>query len=188
MGLEQLKSDDHRIKIGNGTYATAPPLLRAHHQGNKIKIGKYCSFAEHVSVFAGGNHPLHSITTHPLNLFYNKAEFGHWSSKCPDNAEETIIENDVWLGHDSCILSNSHISNGAIIGAKSVIKGFIPPYSIVVGNPARVIGYRFKEEEIKLLNQISWWDWPEEDIKTNISLIMSSDIIRLFEVYKRVFT
>jgi len=75
----------------------------------------------------------------------------------------TIIGNDVWIGANAIILSGVNISNGCIIGAGSVVATDISPYAIAVGNPAKIIGYRFEEEVIKKLQKISWWNANREN-------------------------
>ena len=81
------------------------------------------------------------------------------------NPKKTHIGNDVWIGRNVIITNGASIGNGAIIGAGSVVTKDIPDYAIAVGNPARVIRYRFTPEQIEQLNKIKWWDWPVEKIK-----------------------
>lgn len=178
--LEPLQSDNEHIQIGAGTYASSPPLLKLFHKNNKIEIGKYCSLADEVTIFAGGNHPINSITTHPLKLFFNLSDTEEWACDCQDGNETTLIGNDVWIGYGATILSGVTIGDGAIIGAKAVVASDIPPYAIAVGNPAKVIKYRFSHESIDKLLQIKWWNWEEEKIKKNAFLIASADINNFF--------
>jgi virginiamycin A acetyltransferase len=83
---------------------------------------------------------------------------------------DLIIGNDVWIGYGATIL-RATVGNGCIIGAGAVVRGFIPPYSVVIGNPAKIIRYRFSEEWIQKLEQIQWWSWPEERIRQEASLL-----------------
>lgn len=57
------------------------------------------------------------------------------------------------------------IGNGAIIGSAAVVTKDVEPYSIVVGNPARKIKYRFNKDTIEKLQKIRWWNWDNEIIK-----------------------
>ena len=75
-----------------------------------------------------------------------------------------IIANDVWIGYDSTIMPGIKIGNGAIIASKSVVTKDVPDYTIVGGNPAKVIKYRFDQKTIKALLEIAWWNWSEEKI------------------------
>lgn len=179
--LPQLISTDDRVQIGCGTYATSPPVFRPHHLGNRILVGKFCSFGQDVAVFAGGDHPLNAITTHPIGLWFDLSGMEEWGVDCTDGNEVTRIENDVWLGHQSLILSGSVIGNGAVVGARAVVKGVVPPYSVVAGNPARVLRYRFSEEGIRQLELLRWWNWPEERIRNAAPLLRGCDISALTE-------
>ena len=174
--LAQLTSQDDRIQIGVGTYASGEPLIRLHHPNNKVLIGKFCSFAHAVTIFAGGNHPMKYVSTHPLKLYFGVDDFTSWTADCGDGDETTKIGNDVWLGHGSVIMSGAEIGDGAIIGAQAVVRGKIPPYAIVLGNPAIIIRYRYDQQTINQLQAIRWWDWPIEKIKDEISNLTSSDI------------
>ncbi len=173
----QLVVDDARIKIGVGTYSGEDLLIRPHHASNRVEIGKFCSFANSVTIFSGGNHPMKFISTHPLKLFFGKGDFNAWSNDCGDDHEITIIGNDVWLGHGCTIMSGSEIGDGAVVGAHSVVRGRIPPYAIVIGNPAKVVKYRFDEKTINQLLAIKWWDWPIEKIKSEINSLTTDDLI-----------
>lgn len=174
--LKKLLSQNPRIQVGAGTYASGEPLFRLHHPGNKISIGKYCSFAFGVTVFAGGNHPIDYVTTHAIKLFYSMGDFSDWTADCRDGEEITRIGNDVWLGHTSLILSGAEVGDGAVIGAGAVVRGRVPPYAIVIGNPAAVIRYRFDQSTIASLLEIKWWDWPEDKIKSEIEYLASPDL------------
>ncbi len=89
---------------------------------------------------------------------------------------DTIIGNDVWIGQNAVILPGVHIGDGAIIGANSVVGSDIPPYTIVVGNPARETRKRFDDELIQLLQIFKWWDKSIEEINQLIPLLTSSDL------------
>ena len=85
---------------------------------------------------------------------------------------QVIIGNDVWIGCDVTIHSGVHIGNGAVVGAGAVVTKDVPPYTVVVGNPARVIKKRFDAETIARLQHIKWWYWPAEQIQQHISLLL----------------
>ena len=88
---------------------------------------------------------------------------------------DTVVGNDVWIGQNVTILPGVTIGSGAIIGANSVVASDIPPYTIAVGNPCRVIKDRFDLETKTLLLDISWWNWNIEKIEKNIPVLLSLD-------------
>ena len=171
-------------------------LLGKHSYGNpevlwwgedvRLSIGSFCSIADGVTIILGGNHRDDWITTYPFSEFedWPKAHAipGHPSSK-----GDIQIGSDVWIGNGATILSGITIGDGAIVGARSVVAKTIPPYSIAVGNPARIIRYRFKPEIIDNLMEIAWWKWSEEEISTATPYLLSPDIkdFLLYCQYKR---
>lgn len=133
---------------------------------NRVKIGSFCSIARNVSI-QEFNHRTDTLTTY----FINKNIFKEGSfTKEISSKGDIIIGNDVWVGAHSVILSGANISDGVVIAANSVVSGYIPPYAIVGGIPARIIKYRFDEDIINLLLEIKWWKWDLEKIKSNITL------------------
>ena len=83
--------------------------------------------------------------------------------------------NDVWIGQNVTVMPGVHIGNGAIIGTNATVASDIPPYSIAVGNPAKVIRRRFDDETIELLEQLAWWNRPIEEIDTLMPLLTLTD-------------
>ena len=79
--------------------------------------------------------------------------------------KRAIIGNDVWLGKNVIVVNSSNIGNGVIAGAGAVITRDIPDYAVVGGVPARIIKYRYNQEQIKALNTISWWNWSDDEIR-----------------------
>lgn len=175
-GLADLVSDDPRVSVGRASWASSPPILRAHHAGNRIHIGQFCCLGQNVAVFAGGNHPMHQLTQHHLKLYLGVGDFAGWSAACPDNTDITTIGNDVWLGDGCLVLSGVTVGDGAVIGARAVVSRDVPPYAIVAGNPASVIRNRFPDETISRLLQLRWWDWPREDLVACADTLFSDDI------------
>ena len=106
---------------------------------DKLIIGKFCQIAAGVEfVMNGANHQMNAVSTFP---FYT---LEGWEMSPPAKTDlplkgDTVIENDVWIGQNSVILPGVHIGDGAIIGANSVVGSDVPPYTKVVGNPARAI-------------------------------------------------
>lgn len=127
---------------------------------NRILIGDFTSIASNV-IIQEYNHRINRISTSFIkNKLYGKDIVDEVFSK-----GDIIIEEDVWIGSNVSILSGVFIGRGSIIGAGSVITKNIPPYSIVVGNPARVIRSRFDSETINLLEESRWWEYDLSELK-----------------------
>lgn len=169
------------IIVGDFTYIADSEFEShvTHHYdfiGDKLIIGKFCQIAAGVEfVMNGANHQMNAVSTFP---FYT---LGGWKMNPPAKSDlpfkgDTIIGNDVWIGQNATILPGVHIGDGAIIGANSVVGSNVEPYSIVVGNPAEVIRYRFDKDLTELLLKFKWWDKPVEEINELIPILTSSDL------------
>ncbi|KAG1713701.1 Chloramphenicol acetyltransferase [Nymphon striatum] len=97
----------------------------------------------------------------------------------PDAGPDTIIGHDVWIGQGVTVLPGAHIGHGCIIGAKSVVSGTHPPYTILAGNPAKPIRRRFDDQTIKTILDLAWWDWPIDHIVKHEAAICGGDIAAL---------
>ncbi|SDB28924.1 transferase hexapeptide (six repeat-containing protein) [Pseudobutyrivibrio sp. YE44] len=128
-------------------------------------IGSFCSFAPGCCVV--GNHLLDAVSTHEfLFEFTNCKELQQDKEYTWESInKKVVIGNDVWFGQNVVVTNGARIGNGVIAGAGSIITKDIPDYAVVVGNPARIIRYRFNEKQIAALNKLAWWDWPIEKIK-----------------------
>lgn len=149
--------------------------------GDKLKIGKFCSIACGTKfLFNSANHALDSLSTYPFPLFFEEWNFEREKvTDAWDNRGDIVIGNDVWIGYEAVILSGVTIGDGAIIGTRAVVTKDVPPYTIVGGVPAKPIRKRFDEKVIKELLKIKWWDWTEEKIARNIENIKIGCIERL---------
>lgn len=142
-----------RRKTEVGEYSYGGCMESGFNLGGEVRVGRYCSIANNVHYF-GANHPLECISTSAY--FYNK-KFG-LEVKDVSRAR-LVIGNDVWIGYGVLITMNCRtIGNGAVIGAGAVVTHDIPPYAVVAGNPARIIRYRFTEEEREKLERSAWWN------------------------------
>ncbi|SJZ70099.1 DapH/DapD/GlmU-related protein [Anaerorhabdus furcosa] len=79
----------------------------------------------------------------------------------------TTIGHDTWIGHGAIIKPGITLGNGCVVGSGAVVTKDVEPYAIVVGNPARVLKYRFNTQQIEALEKISWWNWPAEKVIQN---------------------
>ena len=169
------------IIVGDFTYIADSEFEShvTHHYdfiGDKLIIGKFCQIAAGVEfVMNGANHQMNAVSTFP---FYT---LEGWDMKPPAASDmpfkgDTVIGNDVWIGQKATILPGVHIGDGAIIGANSVVASDVEPYSIVVGNPVKLIRYRFDGELTSLLLKFKWWDKPVEEINALIPILTNSDL------------
>ncbi len=139
-------------------------------------IGKFCSFGAGCVAMLGGEHNTDWVSTYPFSAF------AFWEAGAvpghPKPMGDVTFGNDVWVGEGCLILAGTTIGDGAVIGARSVVRGAVPPYSIMVGNPARRVGSRFQPATVEALLRIRWWDWDDERIKRAVPYLMSSDITK----------
>lgn len=136
--------------------------------GDKLIIGKFCQIASGVTfIMNGANHLQDSVSTFPFAIFGEDWKDAMEGKSYPTKGD-TEIGNDVWIGFDATIMPGVKIGDGAIIGSKSVVTKDVEPYSIVGGNPARLIRKRFSEQRIEELMEMKWWDWPVEKITANL--------------------
>ena len=144
--------------------------------GDKLMIGKFCQIAAGVEfMMNGANHQMNAVSTFP---FYT---LEGWEMEPPAKDDlplkgDTVIGNDVWIGQNAVVLPGVHIGDGAIIGANSVVGSDVAPYTIVVGNPARVLRRRFDDDLIDLLLRFRWWDKSVAEINALIPLLTSGDL------------
>ena len=118
------------------------------------KIGNYNSIADGVK-FLAGNHPMNHVST--AACFYNPS-LKLVSKKYDIERKSLEIGNDVWIGQNVLITNKcTNIPNGVCIGAGSIVTTNPPPYTIIAGNPARIIRKRFDDETIELLEKSEWW-------------------------------
>ena len=154
-----------RVTLGEGSYLVQGSLEFGGYQCH-VLIGKYSSIGHGIKFIVGLNHDSSSVSTYPFQeifegVFDKNAELHPQCNHC-----QIIIGNDVWIGAYATIMGGVKIGNGAVIGAGAVVAKDVPPYAVVVGNPARVIRYRFDEATIEWLQKLRWWNWAPEKIKS----------------------
>lgn len=167
-------------EIGEWTYGN--PRVLSWDEGAKLRIGRFCSIAQDVTILLGGEHRVDWVTTYPFSALFPEAERfpGHPLSK-----GDVTIGNDVWIGTEALILSGVEIGNGAVIAARSVVTKTVEPYSIVGGNPVRHIKFRFGDSQIRDLQAIAWWNWPLPKVKEAWPFLLSPDIDEFISRYRK---
>lgn len=147
--------------------------------GDRLIIGKFCMIASGVEfIMNGANHLYNAISSYPFAVFGNGWEHAMEGKSYPYKGD-TVVGNDVWLGYKSTILAGVKIGDGAIVGTGALVTKDVPPYAIVGGNPARILRYRFTEEQIVRLLELRWWDWPAERITAAVHLLTGNDVAAL---------
>lgn len=146
-----------------------------------VRIGKFCQIAHGVRfITSSANHKMSGFSTYPFAIFDPERIAQYGASL--DQRRDTVVGHDCWLGDGCTVLPGADIGHGVIVGAGAVVAGRVDDYSIVVGNPARVLRARFSTDHIKRLLAIRWWDWPIEAISQHEHLITGADIDALAEV------
>lgn len=175
-----MENEIQLLKVGAYTYGHEKIKIIHSNEGRILKIGKFCSIADNVTVFLGSNHRVDWISTYPFghinqNTFDKiKLPNGHPSTK-----GDVIIGNDVWIATNSVIMSGVKIGDGAVVAANAVVTKDVSPYSIVAGNPAKEVKKRFDDQTVKKLLKIKWWDFDENKINDISDILLSSDIKKL---------
>jgi acetyltransferase-like isoleucine patch superfamily enzyme len=159
--------------IGKFTYGC--PNIKKWNTTSKLFIGNFCSIAGSV-VYLDGNHNTKRVTTYPFGHIHRETFNTVDGSGHPLGNGHVVIGNDVWIADNVTIMSGIIIGNGAVVANNSHVIKNVEPYSIVGGNPARHIKYRFSEEQIKNLLEIQWWYWDDEKINKYLPLMCSEDI------------
>lgn len=160
------------VDAGYGTYGIEHLIVHSWDSNTRLKIGKYCSIADSVHIFLGGNHDVSALSTYPFGITDQELigpREGH-----PKSNGDINIGNDVWIGSNASIMSGITIGDGAVIAAFSHVVKDVQPYEIVGGNPAKHIKMRFDPETIKSLLQVKWWDWETSKVMNNRDALTSS--------------
>lgn len=151
-----------------------------------IEVGKYCSIASEVVAVTVG-HNCDWVTTYPFPARQMRRKYPEGKKvEGHPTRHDIFIGSDVWLGFGAKIIAPAVIGHGAVVGAFSVIRGFVEAYAIVFGNPIMTYGKRFSDEIINQLLKIKWWDWPDEKVKENIHLLCSNRVKEFVDAHSEI--
>jgi virginiamycin A acetyltransferase len=182
--------DHPRFDVGDYTYASAhvPPDDWAAHLApwlygfspERLVIGRFCQIADGVRfVTSSANHRHDGISTFPFAIFGGGEGDPFARPSMPGPGPDTVVGHDVWFGTGATILPGARIGSGTIVAAGAVVGGEVPSYSVVGGNPARVIRPRFEAETVERILAVAWWDWPIDDILAHEAEICGGDVAAL---------
>ena len=175
--------DDEGIDVGDYTYYDDPDHATEFVTRNvlyrygpeRLVIGKYCAIATDTRfIMAGANHPAVGVSTFPFGIFG-----GRWAEQTMDivtgvpSRGDTVVGNDVWFGYRSVVMPGVTIGDGAIVASGAVVVSDVPAYSVVGGNPAKVIKHRFEAPDVDRLLRAAWWNWPPALVTEHARTIMS---------------
>ena len=149
------------IHVGKGTYGPISAIIAS--PISHLYIGNFCSVASEVSFIVAADHSTKNVSTYPFKTLYMGQESGEAISK-----GDIVVDDDVWIGYRATILSGVHIGQGAVVAAGAVVTKDVPPYAIVGGVPAKVIGYRFDEDVRNELIKVDFSKLDKETVEKNI--------------------
>ena len=180
--------DHPNIQVGDWTYyndrslpddyagTLAPYLFPG--APEQLHIGRFCQIAQGVQfITATANHPMDGISTYPFGVF-DPDRMGTYRASLP-RGRDTIVGHDCWIGREALLMPGAELGCGVIVAARAVVRGKIPDYAVVSGNPATIIRMRFKPAEIAQLLDLAWWSWPPDKIAQNLHLIEQGNVLAL---------
>lgn len=174
---------DHHLALGDFSYYSSIDIQDEINDGSvMIRIGKFCSIGPNVHFLLGVEHRSDWGASYPFNRLLGRE---HCASLSVTSKGDIILGNDVWIGADATILSGVSIGDGCVVGSNTVVSKSVEPYSIIVGNPGRVIKRRFQSDQVNMLMEMKWWDWEYQKIYNVLDIIQSDDIGALYSYWKR---
>lgn len=189
---DNLKNEISQNLAVIGKWSYGNPKIYRWNWKNKIYIGNFCSLGPEIKIIIGGNHRTDWVSTSQLpadtfnfdDTFLNAQKIKNYNYSKGD----LHIENDVWIGAFSIIFSGVRLGNGSVVAAGSVVTKDIEPYTIVGGNPAKLIKKRFTSKQINFLNSSKWWDLDDKKIDLLSKYLLSEKVdlfIKKFKDFKK---
>ncbi|MGY3450932.1 chloramphenicol acetyltransferase [Bradyrhizobium sp. USDA 4353] len=170
----------HEVTMGDYSYVVNDAQI------TYTTIGKFCSIAAMTRINPG-NHPMHRATqahfTYRASAYFpgeaDDAEFFAWRRQ-----HHVAIGHDVWIGHGAIVLPGRNIATGAVVAAGAIVTKDVPAYTIVAGNPARIIKRRFPVEVEQRLVNLAWWDWDHDTLRAALPDFRQLEIGAFLDKYE----
>ena len=153
------------VSVGDGTTINGSIIIKG---GKRCIIRKYCALGDGIRIITSD----HQINMANLNISLQKIITGKTNHTSKGAVQ---IGNNVWIGDNAVILSGVTIGNGSVVAAGAVVTKDVPPFTVVAGNPAKIVKERFPQNKQNFLQQLRWWDWTFSRIKANAAFF-SCDI------------
>lgn len=151
--------------------------------GARLVIGRYCALASGTTfIMPDANHAMAGATTFPFPIFG-----GAWAGRIPveelpvPRKGDTVVGHDVWFGYECLVMPGVTVGSGAVVAARALVTRDVPPYTVVAGNPARVVRRRFDDATVERLLELAWWDWPPERVTEAVPDLILGRLDRLEE-------
>ena len=161
--------DHPKVKVGDYTYYDHPERAERFADDavlyafgpERLLIGRFCAIAAGVRfLLPGANHADRGPSTFPFGIFGPPWDMTIDLVTSAPSRGDTVIGHDVWLGYEALVLPGVTIGHGSVVAAASVVAADVPAYSVVAGNPARVVRRRFDDADVDRLLRAAWWHWP----------------------------
>ena len=165
-----------RVIMGNHAYGE-PRIFTFPHDDTRLYIGNYSGVG--CNVLLGGQHGVKTVSTYVHRVYWEMEGAGEVGF--PDQPGDLVVGADCWVTFDAWVLSGIEIGHGAVVATAAVVTKDVPPFAIVGGSPAKIIGWRFPEEQREALLEIAWWEWPDDEVRAAVPYLESEDIDAFIE-------
>ena len=162
--------------LGEYSYVSSGSIV------NRTRIGKFTSIGPGTYIGLWDHDT--DVTTHSFHLYETSGYFVKGYKNYKRDSIITDVGNDVWVGANVCIQKGVSIGSGAIIGSGSVVTKDVEPYSIIVGNPGRLLRKRFNDNVISMFMTTNWWDFSRVKLKEMVEKGLFEDIDLFVEYIK----